>query len=130
MSEKNKKAEENKDKKKENGENEEKNKAAEDFKNFVKQTSTALSLGVAVVGANAVSQFVNSFVSGLVTPAIDLILPKGDYENLVYEVNGSEFLVGNFISATINMIIISIIIYIYARYITKDDKILEKAKVK
>ncbi len=105
-------------------------KTVEDVKGFLKQTSSALTLGIAVIGANAISQFVNTFVDGIVTPAISLILPQNKYEEFIIEIGKSKFLIGEFIAAFINMFIISLIIYFIAKYLIKDEKMLEKAKLK
>jgi large conductance mechanosensitive channel len=101
-----------------------------EFIAFISGAKTAIAFAIAVVSANAVSDFINSIIKGIITPAIALILPKGRYENLVFEVNGSKFLIGNVLSATINMIIITFLIFIIAKYIVKDDKLLEKTESK
>lgn len=102
-------------------------RAAGEFSDFMMQTRTAMILAIGVVTGNAVSTFVSAIVNGLITPALELILPKGSYENLVFSVRGSKFLVGEFLSATINMFIILAIVYVFAKYITRNAAILEGA---
>jgi len=102
------------------------------FKDFIKflKENSAISLAIAVVSGNAVNQFVTILVKGIITPTLELVIPKGSYETITIKVKNSEFLIGELIASIIYLIIILTIIYIFAKYITKDVSLFDKVKVK
>lgn len=107
-----------------------KGKLKTELSNFIKflRGNAAIPLAIAVISGNAINQFVNTLVNGIITPVIELIVPKGRYENLIFQVRNSKFLVGQLISSIIYLFIIMTIVYIIAKFITKDEELLDKFK--
>lgn len=100
-----------------------------DFLSFLKNTNT-FSLAIAFVSASTINQLVSAIVNGIILPTIELIIPNSGYGSFSVTIKNSTFLLGSVLDAFIHMLIIMFIIYIFAKYITKDEKLLEKATPK
>ncbi len=80
------------------------------FKQFLMR-GNIIDLAVAVVIGAAFNAVVTSFVKDLLTPLIAAIAGKPDFSNIVFTVNGSRFLIGNFMNALIAFLLASAAIY-------------------
>src|SRR5207237_4006840 len=56
---------------------------------------------------------VNALVKDLLTPVIAAIVGKPDFSAMVYEVNGSKFLIGDFMNALLSFILIAASVYFF-----------------
>src|SRR5438105_6268788 len=72
-----------------------------------------LDLAVAVVIGGAFGAVVNALVKDLLTPVIAAIVGKPDFSAMVYEVNGSKFLIGDFMNALLSFILIAASVYFF-----------------
>ncbi len=70
-----------------------------------------VDLAVAVVIGGAFGAIVNALVKDLITPIFAAIGGKPDFSNIYFTVNGSKFLIGDFINAVLSFLIISAAIY-------------------
>ncbi len=70
-----------------------------------------VDLAVAVVIGAAFTTVVNAFVKDLVTPLIAAIGGKRDFSALKFEINGSEFLYGDFINAALTFLIVAAVVF-------------------
>ena len=68
-----------------------------------------LAVGLAV-GA-AFGSVVSSFVKGLITPLVGAIFGTPDFSGISFSINGSKFLVGEFLNAIISFVLIAVTIY-------------------
>jgi large conductance mechanosensitive channel len=82
-----------------------------------------------VIG-QATKDVVNKMVDGIVTPALQLLLPNSEIQDLVITSNGAEFRIGEFIDALIQMFIIMLLIYIIFGLVFKDKKVVGSKKAK
>lgn len=82
------------------------------FRQFLLR-GNVLDLAVAVVIGGAFGAVVNALVKDLLTPVIAAIVGKPDFSAIVYEVNGSKFLVGDFINALLSFILIAAAVYFF-----------------
>jgi len=71
------------------------------FQQFILR-GNVLDLAVAVVMGAAFGGVVTALVKDLLTPLIAAIVGKPDFSAIAFEVNGSKFLVGDFINALLN----------------------------
>ena len=65
-----------------------------------------------VVGA-AFGAVVTEFTKDLLTPLIAAIVGKPDFSAIQFEINGSKFLVGNFLNATISFLLVAAAVYYF-----------------
>lgn len=84
----------------------------EDFKAFLMQ-GNLIALAVAFVMGTAFAVLVNSFVEGLITPIVAAIFGEPSFGGLSFEINGSEFLYGEFLNALITFISIAAAIFFF-----------------
>jgi len=72
-----------------------------------------LDLAVAVVMGSAFAAVVTALVKDLLTPLIAAIVGKPDFSALAFEVNGSKFMVGDFINALVSFLLIAAAVYFF-----------------
>ena len=82
------------------------------FKAFILR-GNVLDLAVAVVIGAAFGTVVTALVKDLITPIIAAIVGKPDFSAIVFEVNGSKFLIGDFINAIVSFLLISAAVYFF-----------------
>jgi len=80
------------------------------FKEFVLR-GNVLDLAIAVVIGAAFSNVVTAMVKDLITPLIGAVVGKPDFSELVVTVNGSPFLVGDFLNAVIAFLLMAGAVY-------------------
>src|SRR4029434_6191744 len=82
------------------------------FQQFILR-GNVLDLAVAVVMGAAFGGVVTALVKDLLTPLIAAIVGKPDFSAIAFEVNGSKFLIGDFINALVTFILIAAAVYFF-----------------
>jgi len=82
------------------------------FKQFILR-GNVLDLAVAVVIGGAFGAVVTALVKDLITPIIAAVGGKPDFSAMVFEINGSKFLIGDFLNAVISFLMIAAAIYFF-----------------
>ena len=82
------------------------------FKEFVLR-GNVLDLAIAVVLGAAFTNLINALVRDLITPLIGALVGKPDFSAWVVTVNGSPFLVGDFVNAVIAFILMAAAVYFF-----------------
>lgn len=72
-----------------------------------------LDLAVAVVIGAAFGAVITALVKDLLTPLIGAIVGTPDFSALQFEVNGSRFLIGDFINAALSFLLIGAAVYFF-----------------
>jgi large conductance mechanosensitive channel len=72
-----------------------------------------LDLAVAVVIGGAFGAVVTALVKDLLTPLIAAIVGKPDFSAITFEINGSRFLIGDFINAVLSFVFIATAVYFF-----------------
>jgi large conductance mechanosensitive channel len=70
-----------------------------------------VDLAVGVVIGAAFGAVVTEFTKDLLTPLIAAIVGKPDFSKIHFDINGSQFLIGNFINAAISFLLIGTAVY-------------------
>ena len=83
-----------------------------DFKAFVMR-GNVLDLAIAVVIGAAFTNVITALVKDLITPLIGAIIGKPDFSAWVVTVNGSPFLIGDFINAVIAFVLMAAAVYFF-----------------
>lgn len=84
----------------------------QDFKAFLMQ-GNLIALAVAFVIGTAFAALVNALVRDLVTPILAAIFGEPSFGGLSFEINGSEFLYGDFLNALITFLSIAAAIFFF-----------------
>ena len=82
------------------------------FRQFILR-GNVLDLAVAVVMGGAFGAVVTALVKDLITPLIAAIVGKPDFSAIAFEVNGSKFLIGDFINAVVSFLLIASAVYFF-----------------
>jgi large conductance mechanosensitive channel len=82
------------------------------FKQFIFR-GNVLDLAVAVVMGAAFGAVVTALVKDLITPIIAALVGKPDFSNILFQVNGSKFLIGDFINTLISFLLIGAAVYFF-----------------
>jgi large conductance mechanosensitive channel len=82
------------------------------FKQFILR-GNVLDLAVAVVMGAAFGAVVTALVKDLITPIIAAFVGKPDFSNIFFSVNGSKFLIGDFINAVVSFLLIAAAVYFF-----------------
>ena len=85
------------------------------------QKYQVIGLAVAFVIGTAATKLVNSTVSDIIMPIIAVIIPGGNWREAVFQVGPIQFLLGDFVGAIIDFVIIALVIFIIVKYIMKGD---------
>ncbi len=72
-----------------------------------------VDLAVAVVLGGAFGAIVTALVKDLLTPLIAALVGKPDFSAIAFEINGSKFLIGDFINAIVSFLLIAAAIYFF-----------------
>ena len=82
------------------------------FKDFVLR-GNVLDLAVAVVVGGAFGAVVAALVKDLLTPLIGAVVGQPDFSAFTVTVNGSTFLIGDFLNALISFLLIALAVYVF-----------------
>ncbi len=82
----------------------------EGFKQFLLR-GNVVDMAVGIVIGAAFGTVVTSFVKDLLTPLIAAIVHAPDFSRIAFVLNGSKFLVGDFINAIVSFLIIATAVY-------------------
>jgi large conductance mechanosensitive channel len=82
------------------------------FKEFLLR-GNVVDLAVAVVIGGAFGAVVAALVKDLLTPLIAAIVGQPDFSAIVFTVNGSRFLIGDFINAVLSFVLVAAAIYFF-----------------
>ena len=82
------------------------------FRQFLLR-GNVIDLAVAVVIGGAFGAVVTALVKDLITPLIAAIVGKPDFSGILFTVNGSKFMLGDFINALVSFLLVSAAIYFF-----------------
>jgi large conductance mechanosensitive channel len=80
------------------------------FKQFLLR-GNVVDMAVGIVVGAAFGTVVTSFVKDLLTPFIAAIVHAPDFSGIAFTINGSKFLIGEFVNAIISFLIIAAAVY-------------------
>ena len=92
-----------------------------------------IGLAIAFVIGQAASKLVTAFVNDIVDPTIGLFLPAGSLDNLAVNVTGiygtpSQYKYGDLISTIIDFVIISLLVFVAYKVLSKYKFVEDKTK--
>ncbi len=82
------------------------------FKQFMLR-GNVIDLAVAVVIGTAFGAVVTALVKDLINPLIAALVGKPDFSAIIFTVNGSKFMIGDFINALVSFLLIGAAVYFF-----------------
>jgi len=95
------------------------------FKQFLMR-GNVVDLAVAVIIGGAFGAVVTALVKDLLTPLIAAIVGQPDFSAIQFTVNGSKFLVGDFINAVVAFLLVAAAVYFFV--VAPMNMIIERRK--
>jgi large conductance mechanosensitive channel len=93
---------------------------SKEFMDFLNKYQV-IGLAVAFVIGTAATKLVNSTVSDIIMPVIAVLVPGGNWRDAVLQVGPLKFLLGDYVGAIIDFVIIAMVIFLLVKYIMKGD---------
>src|SRR5450432_185561 len=82
------------------------------FRDFLMR-GNVVDLAVAVIIGGAFGAVVTALVKDLITPLVAALFGKPDFSAIVFAVNGSKFMVGDFLNALVSFLMVATAIYFF-----------------
>ena len=82
------------------------------FRQFVLR-GNVLDLAVAVVMGAAFGAVITALVKDLITPFIAALVGQPDFSAIAFTVNGSKFLIGDFVNGVVSFLLIAAAVYFF-----------------
>ena len=99
---------------------EEKKGLVQEFMDFLLKYQV-IGLAVAVIIGAAATKMVTATVNDIIMPIIGALIPGGSWRTAVVEVGSVKFLVGDFVGAVIDFLIIALVVFLVVKFIMKED---------
>ncbi len=80
-----------------------------------------IGLAVAFIIGAAATKMVTAAVNDIVMPIIAVLIPGGDWKKTELVLGPVKFLVGDFVGAIIDFIIIALVVFLIVKFMMKED---------
>jgi large conductance mechanosensitive channel len=99
---------------------EEKKGLVQEFMDFLMKYQV-IGLAVAFIIGAAATKMVTACVADIIMPIIAVLIPGGDWRNSVLQLGPVKLLVGDFVGAIIDFVIIALVVFLIVKYMMKGD---------
>lgn len=91
-----------------------------EFKNFIMK-GKVIDFAIGVIIGNTFSKVVSSIVSDLIMPILSMFINFDHYKNFRISIgaNGGSIAIGNFINNLINLILVTIILFLFIKMVNR-----------
>lgn len=96
-----------------------------EFMEFLKKYNV-LALAVAFIIGGAATKLVTALVTDLIMPIIGLLNQGGDWRAIVVPVGNAKFLVGDFLGAMVDFVIVAFVVFMIVKYVMKEKEPTKK----
>lgn len=81
-----------------------------------------VGLAVAFIIGAAATKLVTSIVTDIVMPIVGILVPSGNWEAAVWQIGPAKFLVGDFVGALIDFVIVAFVVFLLVKYAVKEEE--------
>ena len=99
---------------------EEKKGFVQEFMDFLMKYQV-IGLAVEFIIGAAATKMVTATVNDIIMPIIGALIPGGDWRTTVVQAGPIKLLVGDFVGAIIDFIIIALVVFLVVKYMMKGD---------
>ncbi len=93
-----------------------------EFIEFLKQYGV-VGLAIAVVIGGKANAMVTTFVDGVLMPIVGTMIPGGAWKTATMDVGPIKFLLGPFLGAVIDFVIVAALVFVIAKTLLKQEKV-------
>ncbi len=97
-----------------------------EFKEFISR-GNVMDMAVGIIIGGAFTAIVNSLVADVISPVIGMICGGIDFSAMAIKVGEAQLLIGNFIMAIINFILVALVLFCIIKAMNKFKKKEEEA---
>ncbi len=80
-----------------------------------------IGLAVAFIIGAAATKMVTAAVTDIIMPVIAVLIPGGDWRTQVLQIGPVKFLLGDFVGAVIDFVIIAFVVFLIVKFMMKED---------
>ena len=91
-----------------------------EFSDFLKKYQV-IGLAVAFIIGAASTKLVTAVVDDLIMPIVAVLVPGGDWRKATLDAGAVKFLLGHFVGALIDFLIIALVVFLIVKMIMKED---------
>jgi large conductance mechanosensitive channel len=96
-----------------------------EFMTFLKQYGV-IGLAIAVIIGGKLNALVGATVDGILMPIITFFIPGGTWRTATLDIGPIHFLLGPFIGAAIDFIIVAWIVFVFAKKVLREETVAKK----
>ncbi|HNZ87055.1 MAG TPA: MscL family protein [Methanofastidiosum sp.] len=97
----------------------------QEFMDFLKEYKV-IGVAVAFIMAAASTSLVNSFVNDIIMPIITPFMPGGGWQEATLNIGPIALKWGSFLAQIINFVILALVVFIIAKKVLKEEKVVKK----
>jgi len=90
----------------------------QEFKAFL-QKYNVMALAIAFILGAAIGKVVTALVADMIMPIIGMAVPGGEWRTIAFQVGSAKFLVGDFMGAVLDFVIIAIVVFMIGKALVK-----------
>lgn len=98
-----------------------------EFKKFISK-GDVMSMAVGIIIGGAFTAIINSLVSDIIGPVIGMICGGIDFSALSVKVGDAQLMIGNFIQAVINFLLVALVLFVIMRSFNRMKEKMVKEK--
>lgn len=91
-----------------------------EFMGFIKKYQV-IGLAVAFIIGAASTKLVTALVNDLVMPLVAVLVPGGDWRTATLQLGTAKFMVGDFVGALIDFLIIAFVVFMIVKLIMREE---------
>ena len=91
---------------------------SEEFMDFLNKYGV-VGLAIAFIIGGAAGRLITALVADLLMPIIAVLVPGGEWRTTVFQVGPVQFLLGDFVGALIDFIIIALVVFVLSKQLSK-----------
>ncbi|MBA4312092.1 MAG: large conductance mechanosensitive channel protein MscL [Chlorobiaceae bacterium] len=96
-----------------------------EFLDFLKQYGV-IGLAIAVIIGGKLNALISAIVDGILMPIITFFIPGGEWQTATLDIGPFHFLLGPFLGAAIDFLIVAWIVFYFAKKVLKEEKVTKK----
>ena len=85
-----------------------------------------IGLAVAFVISNSSAKLVSAIVNDIIMPIVGVLVPGGTWQSATLTVGPMHFLIGDFVSALLDFLLIALVVFMLVKWVVRKDFIEDK----
>lgn len=90
---------------------------------------SVVGVAIGIVIGGAINSLIQSFVAGVITPLLQLLIPSTTFKDFVVKYNGVTFAFGPLINAFINFVIVALLVFLTVKYLLFKGGKIDRTKI-